>query len=71
MTRELGEEMISVCNMGEAIRRRAEQKGWNEGENQMSAFITELKEMNRIDDVFRAAEDKQYRQKLYKELQLS
>ena len=83
MTYELGKEMSSVCNMGEAIRRKAEQKGWNEGhssgwneghssgENQMSALITKLKEMNRIDDVFRAAEDKQYREKLYKELQLT
>ena len=99
MNYELGEEMSSVCNMGEAIRKKAEKKGWNEGhssgwneghssgwneghssgwneghnsgENQMSALITKLKEMNRIDDVFRAAEDKQYREKLYKELQLT
>ena len=71
MTYELGKEMSSVCNMGEAIRRKAEQKGEEAGETRLGKLMTKLREMGRVDDAFRAAEDKQYREKLYKELQLT
>ena len=87
MNYELGEEMISVCNMGEAIRRKAEQKGWNEGhssgwnegrnsgwnegENQLSILMNKLFSLNRIDDAKRCTVDPEYRKKLYKEFQLA
>ena len=83
MNYELGEEMRSVCNMGEAIRRKAEKKGWNEGhssgwneghssgENQMSILMNKLFSLNRIDDAKRCTVDPEYRKKLYKEFQLA
>ena len=67
MTYDIEEEMSSMCNMGEAIRRKAEA----EGENRLGTLIAKLKELGRIDDAFKAAEDKQYREKLYKEFQLA
>jgi len=33
--------------------------------------MTKLKELGRLDDAFKAAEDKQYREKLYKEFKLA
>lgn len=53
--------------MGEAIRRKAEA----EGESRLGALMAKLKELGRIDDAFKAAEDKQYREKLYKEFQMA
>ena len=75
MSDEMEEEMSGVCNMGEAIRRKAEaegmEKGMEKGESRLGALMAKLEELGRIDDAFKAAEDKQYREKLYKEFQLA
>ena len=42
----------------------------NKGESLMAALFTKLIDAGRADDAFRAAEDKEYREKLYKEFQL-
>ena len=47
------------------------QEGMEKGENQLSSLITRLKELGRTDDVFKAAADKQYRDKLYKEFKMA
>ena len=47
------------------------EKGMEKGENQLSSLITRLKELGRTDDVFKAAADKQYRDKLYKEFKMA
>ena len=46
-------------------------EGMEKGENQLSSLITRLKELGRTDDVFKAAADKQYRDKLYKEFKMA
>ena len=71
MSDEMEEEMSGVCNMGEAIRRKAEAEGMEKGESRLGALMAKLEELGRIDDAFKAAEDKQYREKLYKEFQLA
>ena len=53
------------------VINESEKKGWDGGENQMSKLITKLQELNRVDDVFLAAKDKQYREKLYKEFNMT
>ena len=46
------------------------QEGRDEGESRLGNLVTQLKNLSRIDDAFRAASDKAYRQKLYKELKI-
>ena len=46
------------------------QEGRDEGEYRLGNLVTQLKELGRIDDAFRAASDNAYRQKLYKELKI-
>ena len=41
------------------------------GESLLGALIIRLKELGRFDDAFRAAEDRQYREKLYQEFKLA
>ena len=41
-----------------------------EGESRLGSLVTQLMELGRIDDAFRAASNKAYRQKLYKELKI-
>ena len=43
----------------------------NEGESLLATLITKLKDLGRTDDVYKAAADKEYREKLYKEFQLA
>ncbi len=43
------------------------QKGIQEGENKLSTLITKLIEHNRPQDIIKATQDKQYRNKLYEE----
>ena len=47
------------------------EKGMEQGENQFGSLITRLKELGRTDDVFKAAADKKYRDKLYKEFKMA
>ena len=49
----------------------AEARGMEQGENQLGSLITRLKELGRTDDVFKAAADKNYRDKLYKEFKMA
>lgn len=43
------------------------QEGIQEGENKLSTLITKLIEHNRPQDIMKATQDKQYRNKLYEE----
>ena len=53
MTDEMKEEMSSVCNMGEAIRRKAEaegmakglETGMEKGESRLASLMAKLKEL--------------------------
>ena len=47
------------------------EQGMEKGENQLSSLITRLKELGRTEDVFKAAADKKYRDKLYKEFKMA
>ena len=71
ITDEMEEEMSGVCNMGEAIRRKAEAEGRAEGENRMSILMAKLFSLNRMDDARRCTTDAEFREKLYKEFQLA
>ena len=79
MTYEMEEEMSSVCNMGEAIRRKAEAEGRIEGriegrvegESRLGALMAKLFSLNRMDDARRCTTDVEFREKLYKEFQLA
>ena len=53
------------------VMEKGIEKGMEKGENQLSSLITRLKELGRTDDVFKAAADKQYRDKLYKEFKMA
>ncbi|MBQ6400601.1 MAG: PD-(D/E)XK nuclease family transposase [Clostridia bacterium] len=75
MTYEIEEEMSGVCNMGEAIRRKAEAEGRIEGrvegESRLGALMAKLFSLNRMDDARRCTTDVEFREKLYKEFQLA
>ena len=60
-----------MCNYSDAILRIGKEEGIAEGESLLAALITKLKELGRTDDAFRAAADKEYRERLYKEFQLA
>ena len=47
--------------------REGRREGIEQGENRLSLLIAKLMESNRSQDVIRAAQDKQYRNKLYEE----
>ncbi len=67
MTEELKEDVNNMCNYSDAILRM----GKEEGESLLATLIIKLKELGRTDDVYKAAADKEYREKLYKEFQLA
>ena len=46
-------------------------KGMAKGESLLGSLIKKLKDAGRLDDAFRAAEDPDFRQKLYKEFKLA
>ena len=46
-------------------------EGMEKGEILLGTLMTKLKELGRLDDAFRAAEDKQFREKLYKEFKMA
>ena len=46
-------------------------QGVEKGESRLGSLIMKLKEAGRADDVYRAAEDPAFRQKLYKEFKLA
>ena len=52
------------------LRAEGRKEGRAEGENRLSELITRLKGLNRIDDVFKAVSDQDYRQKMYHELNI-
>ena len=64
-----------MCNYSDAILRIGKEEGKAEGkaegESLLAALFTKLKELGRTDDAFRAAADKEYRERLYKEFQLA
>ena len=47
------------------------QQGMAKGESMLGSLIKKLKDAGRLDDAFRAAEDPDFRQKLYKEFKLA
>ena len=67
---EKGMEKGMLEGMEKGMEKGIE-KGMEKGENQLSSLITRLKELGRTDDVFKAAADKQYRDKLYKEFRMA
>lgn len=70
MNDELKEEMSSVCNMGEAIRRKSRAEGRAEGETRLSMLMAKLFSQNRLEDAKKCTDDPEYREKLYREFQL-
>ena len=54
----------------ESARNKGITEGVAKGENNLANLITRLRNLGRVDDVFKAAEDKEYREKLYKEFQM-
>ena len=50
-----------MCNMGEAIRRKAEaegmEKGMEKGENRLGALMAKLFSLNRMEDAKRCTTD--------------
>lgn len=80
MTYELGKEMSSVCNLGEAIalknreegriegRNEGRIEGRSEGENRLGRLITKLMASGRSpEEITKAANDPKYREMLYAE----
>ena len=65
------EEMSTVCNLGESIARKSRAEGRAEGENRLGTLMTKLREMNRTEDAFRAANDPEYRNRLYREFKIA
>ena len=62
MTQELGEEMSSVCNLGEAIAKKSKA----EGETKLGKLIAKLiASGSSQEDINKAATDPIYREKLY------
>ncbi len=65
------EEMSMVCNLVESIARKSRAEGRAEGENRLGTLMTKLREMNRTEDAFRAANDPEYRNRLYREFKIA
>ena len=63
-------EAAETRGMEKGLEQGREQ-GREQGENQLGSLITKLKELGRTDDVFKAAADKKYRDKLYKEFKMA
>ena len=55
----------------ELFKEEGREEGRAEGESRLSTLFTKLRELGRTEDAFKAAEDQQYREKLYKEFQLA
>ena len=51
--------------------KKGMQQGMAKGESMLGSLIKKLKDAGRLDDAFRAAEDPDFRQKLYKEFKLA
>ena len=51
-------------------RKMLRQEGFEEGEARLASLMTKLKDLNRVDDAFKAASDSEFREKLYKEFGL-
>lgn len=52
------------------LRQEGFEEGREEGEARLASLMTKLKDLNRVDDVFKAASDSEFREKLYKEFGL-
>ena len=66
MDREWKKETEIMCNLSQGIK----EKGREQGETKMGTLIKKLIELDRQSDIERIAEDKTFRQKLYKELDI-
>ena len=79
MNEELEEEMSIVCNLGEDIARKTRKVSFQEGfdngqragEDKFASLMTRLMSVGRMEDARRSAEDPEFRQKMYQELQLN
>jgi len=54
----------------EEIRQEGRAEGRAEGESRLGSLMTQLKNLGRTDDAFRAASDAGYRKQLYQELNI-
>ena len=54
----------------EKDRKMLRQEGIEEGEARFASLMTKLKDLNRVEDAFKAASDSEFREKLYKEFGL-
>ena len=52
------------------LRQEGFEEGREEGEARLASLMTKLKDLNRVDDAFKAASDSEFREKLYKEFGL-
>ncbi len=52
------------------LRQEGFEEGREEGEARLASLMTKLKDLNRVEDAFKAASDSEFREKLYKEFGL-
>lgn len=69
-SKELKEELITMCNLSYAIEEKGIEKGREQGVELMGKLISALSADARFDDIAKVATDKDYRNKLLKEFNL-
>lgn len=74
MTEQFEREVREMCNLSEGILEkgieRGIKKGIERGEEKFATLTTYLAQSNRTEDIVRAASDKEFRVKLYREFKL-
>jgi len=71
MTEELESEVRNMCNLSKGLVDQGIQQGIQQGENALAELMQILFSQGRMDDAKRAAEDKEYRHMLMKEMAVS
>lgn len=64
---EMRKEMSEMCNLSDLIEEEGIQKGIQQEREQMAMLIRKLGEASRMDDLLKATEDEEFREKLYQE----
>lgn len=70
MTAELESEVQGMCNLSDSLIDQGVQQGIQQGEDLLASLIQKLFSLGRTEDAKRAAEDKEYRHMLMKELSI-
>lgn len=70
MTEQFESEVREMCNLSEGIMEKGIEQGLERGEERFAGLTRQLAELNRTEDIIRAASDKEFRIKLYQEFKL-